>query len=275
MDVFERLVELVKPGDVLVPLCEEVVMPAAAAMEAVDCRGCRAAPRTVDRRLLRRSLRRRLNPSWSVAGGGEVAALSGLGPWYVKGPASARASGVRLMTRVADLGQLAAEVSDNPHMAYTVDFMTPDYTCIVEEAAPGPQYEISGLVTDRVELLTPTLVQRPGLNLTIEGYERYREASFYAHSELEVAALAAAEDLGLQWCIFCFELRRMPNGDVIVIDAHCRPGEEPEGEKGNAYGEAVGMDLMEGMLRLLVQRAGEGDSRCQDSSHPPEPSRKL
>lgn len=246
--VYERLFELVESDDVLVPLTEEVVAPAAAVMGDHGCRGYRYAMMTIDRLWTRSALSPHLSPSWEVIDSLFDLKPLGEGPWYVKGPASTLAYGVRRMDDFSQLQGLIAEVRDNPYMAYVSDYFEPDYHAIVEEAVDCPQFEITGVVArGEVQLLAPTLRQIPGDGLTISGYERCVEPC----PDLQAAVIRAAADLRMDWCIFCFELRRRPSGRVVVIDAHGRPGEE----LGKGYAEAVGVDFMQEMLSILVREA--------------------
>jgi len=96
---------------------------------------------------------------------------------------------------------------------------------VVQEHVPGPQHEITGIVggPGQERWFEP-------LGQTWSGtfIERYHPAP-ELHEEMAELGAEVVRRLGLSWCFVCLEARRTPAG-WKVIEAHARPGDDPEGK---------------------------------------------
>ena len=180
LEVVDYLAVLVEPDDVLIPLCEEVVLPCWKVITSGNCKGYRNGPACVDRHRQRLALNSTgLDPRWWT-----VEAAYFTRPCVIKAPASTLSEGVQ-----------AVDI-DNPRVEALEMFCgKPDYTAIIEEFIPGPQYEISGFFWDKG---TMPFTSVP----LMQTWEGDKIASYYpkpaSHKELSAIALQAGVALGIE-----------------------------------------------------------------------------
>lgn len=234
--------------DVLVPLCEELVVPAN--VEATRTGALAPGLATTDRRLLRRKLRPELSPAWAVD------RLPGSpGPWYVKAPASTLSEGVSKMFRGRQLRDQSQKVWRRNSLLNSLleRGWDPGYQAMVEEFVDGPQWEVSGVASGGQGAIFGAPIRQRWRGRSIIRYE----ADPNAPARLCKAALQAVEDLGLDRCAFCIEMRVREDGQPVVIDAHCRPGEEqPHLDSQKGYTDALGPDFPRKVIEALAQGSG-------------------
>jgi hypothetical protein len=203
----------------LVPLCEEAVFAVALASPEWMPRSLACTHRLVQAELLGD-----LSPRWWRP---HAYPLTGP-PWWFKAPASDMSRGVRQVERASDLRRAFVECRRGAaeNLGWLEHLEADTSGGIVQEHVSGPQYEITGVVGDPdVQLWFKPLRQ------TWRGtfIERYDPAPEFADEMAELGA-EVVRRLGLSWCFVCIEARRTSAG-WKVIEAHARPGDDPE-EKG-------------------------------------------
>lgn len=235
-------------GDVVVPLCEEVVW--LSHHVALACGAVGPSLATTDRRLQRTKLRAELSPLWAVD-----RLPASPGPWFVKAPASTLSQGVAKLFRAGQLRKQKQDVwRNNPLLQSLLEQgWEPGYQVVVEEFIEGLQWEVNGVVANGRVVVLGEPIRHTWRGRSIVRYEQTTEW----RDELRGAVVQTVQDLGLDWCAFCIELR-MAGGRPVVIDAHCRPGEEPAGE-AKGYTEAVGRNFPVEMAEAFLR--GERERR--------------
>lgn len=200
----------------IVPLCEDAVFAAALAdpswrEPAIACTHRRRQAQCLDD----------LAPRWWSPHAYPLVAP----PWWFKAPASDMSRGVGQVDCVESLERVATScrrgAADNLRCLRQLVPELDDG--IVQEHLPGPQYEITGVVADGERELWFEPLRQTWNGMFIE---RYSPAPGW-HEEMAELGSEVVRRLGLSWCFVCIEARRTAEG-WKVIEAHCRPGDDPE-----------------------------------------------